>query len=352
MSGALTAIGLRDAGCRVTIAAAVGGRAHYDAQRIAWSLVPTLDSPDFLPTTDALVSQLGVDFVLPLTESLQTMLWDREIAWGGRVFPRPDPGRRALLKDKYCLSAFVGERGVRIPEQLRLDDGDDNPVKSLGLPIVVKGVVGSGGRHTRIARSLGAAKVAAARMRGDGIRCFVQRYVTGPTFLVGGMFSRGRPVRIYAGMKRAQYPARTGPASLIESVRDEQLINEASRVFDALEWTGIASADFVRDAKGRYWFLEINPRPWGSIAAANASGVDLWSPMMAMLRGEESPADLRYAEGVAYPIFPLAFLSPRSWRPLSGIVASLRAERKVWRPVGQALHLAHRLARMAGRWAR
>ena len=26
--------------------------------------------------------------------------------------------------------------------------------------------------------------------------------------------------------------------------------------------------DFVRDAAGRYHFLELNPRPWGSIEAA------------------------------------------------------------------------------------
>lgn len=352
MSGALTAIGLRDAGCRVTIAAAIGGRAHYDARGIAWSLVPRFDSPAFQPTIDALVRQGDVDYVLPLTEPLQALLWGQQLAWSGLVFPRADGEHRALLRDKYCLSEFVGQHGIRVPEQLRLADGVEHAVQALGLPMVVKGVRGSGGRRTWIVRSLGAAKTAAARLRHAGIRFFAQRYVYGSTFLVGGTFRRGRPLRIYAGVKRAQYPPRTGPASLIESVRNEQLIEKASQLFAALDWSGVASADFVRDAKGQFWFLEMNPRPWGSIAAARAAGVDLWTPMVGVLRGEDFPADLRYTEGVGYPILPLAFLSPPSWRSPREIVAALRNESSVWRPFGQALHLTHRLARMAGRWAR
>ena len=352
MSGALTAIGLRDAGCRVTIAAAVGGRSHYDAQGIAWSLAPSLDSTNLLPTIDALVRQHDVDYVLPLTEPLQALLWDRPMAWSNRIFPRPGSAYRALLRDKYCLSEFVGHRGVRIPKQVRLDDGLEQAIESLGLPMVVKGATGSGGRRTWIVRSLGEARKAVARMRREAAASFAQRYVSGPTFLVGGMFSRGRPLRIYAGVKLAQYPRRTGPASLIDSVRDEELLNEAYRVFAALEWTGVASADFVRDADGRYWFLELNPRPWGSIAAARAAGVDLWSPLVTLLRGEDPEADLRYVEGVAYPIFPLALLSLRSWRSPRGILGIWRAEKSEWRPVGQGLHLTHRLIRMAARWAR
>jgi biotin carboxylase len=271
------------------------------------------------------------------------------MAWSDRIFPRPSARYRALLRDKYCLSAFVSQC-AHIPEQRRLDEGVGAAIESLGLPMVVKGVAGSGGRKTRIVRSLGEATAAAARLRREGMPSFAQRYVSGPTFLVGGTFSQGRPLRIYAGVKLAQYPPRTGPASLIESVRDDQLIEQASRVFAALEWSGVASADFVRDAQGRYWFLEMNPRPWGSIAAAKASGVDLWSPLAAMLAGEESSADLRFAEGVAYSIVPLAFLSPGSWFARGGIVSSLRAERNVWLPMGQAFHLTHRLARMASRW--
>src|SRR5690242_5543722 len=224
MSGALAAIGLRDAGCRVTIAAAAGGRAHYDALGIAWSLVPTLDSPDFLRTIDALVRQHNVDYVLPLTEPLQALLWDQQMTWGDRIFPRPSARHRALLRDKYSLSAFVSHCGVQIPEQLPLDEAVGAAIESLGLPMVVKGIAGSGGRKTRIVQSLGEATAAAARMRREGMRSFAQRYVSGLTFLVGGTFSQGRPLRIYAGVKLAQYPARTGPASLIESVRDEQLI--------------------------------------------------------------------------------------------------------------------------------
>jgi hypothetical protein len=355
MSGAYTAIGLRDAGCRITIIAGTGGHGHYDGRNIDWSLAPAINSREYLCAIDGLVRRSTYDYVLPLTEPIQALLWDAAPSWSDRIFPPTAKWQRELLRDKRRLAEFAATRGIAVPEHRALpcDDALDTAIASLGKPLVVKGSTGRGGSTTHIVHSLPAAREAMARVRRTGAACFAQRYVAPPTYLAGGIFVAGCPLRLYAGIKVAQHPRLTGPATMMRSLRDERLLNAATTAMRALEWTGIASIDFVRDAAGRYLLLEVNPRPWGSIAAASAAGVDFFAPLAAVLRGEQPVPELGYRAGVECGVFPLALLAAQSWRSpraLRGALRGFRSDRGIWRPWRQARHLVHRLARVAHNW--
>ncbi|HZI42489.1 MAG TPA: ATP-grasp domain-containing protein [Gemmatimonadaceae bacterium] len=357
MSGAHTAVGLRDAGCDVTIVGATGGRGRYDGRSIRWSLAPRVTSPEFLSCVDQLVRRHTYDYVLPLTEPIQALLWDSAPSWAQRIFPRTDQWQQAVLRDKRCLAALAAAHGIAVPDQLPLSDDAslDRSVESLGLPLVVKGSAGRGGSTTHVVNSLPAARAAARRVRHAGVDVFAQRYVRGPTYLVGGTFRDGCPLRLYAGVKVAQHPRRTGPATIIKSYRDEQLLTAALATIAAIGWTGIASMDFVRDAEGRFLLLEVNPRPWGSIGAAAAAGVDLFLPLIQLLRGETTRQELRFRTHVEHPVFPLVLLSGEAWRSPATLASALRdsrSDRAIWRPWGQGRHLAHRLCRVAHNWRR
>ena len=358
MSGALTAAGLRDAGCRVTIVAGAGGRGAYDGHNIAWSLAPRVGSPRYLDAIDRLVRQGAFDRVLPLTEPIQRLLWGANLSWGERLFPLPTLTQRLLLDDKRQLAEAVATRGVRVPAQRALVHAHDiaAAVVELGLPMVVKGTRGRGGAATRIVGSEAAAVRAVRRLCSAGVPSFAQRYVLGATYLVGGVFCDGRPLRLFAAAKLAQYPAATGPGARLRSVYDQQLLNAARVVMHELAWSGIASLDFVRDAGGTYHFLEVNPRPWGSIAAAEQAGVDLYGPLAGLLAGEIPGVRLEFRDGVDSAVLPLALLSPGAWRKpgaLTAVLGSCRgAQGRIWRPAGQGIHLAHRLLRVARNWPR
>ena len=354
MSGAYTAIGLRDAGCRITIVAGTGGRGHYDGQNIDWSLAPAINSREYLCAVDRLVRRSTYDYVLPLTEPIQALLWGAAPSWSDRIFPPTAEWQRELLRDKRRLAEFVSARGIAVPEHRALtnDDALGSAIAALGVPLVVKGSTGRGGSTTHVVHSPSAAAEAMARVRRAGVACFAQRYVAPPTYLAGGTFVAGCPLRLYAGTKVAQHPRLTGPAITMRSFCDERLLNAAVATMRALEWTGIASLDFVRDADGHYLLLEVNPRPWGSIAAASAAGVDFFAPLAAVLRGERPLPELGFRDGVERAVFPLALLAAESWRPraLGGALRGFRADRGVWRPWRQGRHLMHRLARVAHNW--
>lgn len=355
MSGALTAVGLRDAGCDVTVLAATGGRGSHRGRGIEWALAPRLDNPGFLDAVTAAIARRRITLVYPVTEPLRSVIEDAASRLEAPSWPVADPASAAILRDKRETSAFVAAHAVPVPEQRDVDaSAPDEALAALGMPVVVKGARGRGGSATRIAADAGAARAAVRELAACGVPCFLQRYVEGDTWLAGGLFDGGRPLRWYCGVKRVQQPPRTGPAAVIESVHDDALDEIARRVFAATRVSGLASADFVRDRGGRFHFLELNPRPWGSLAAAREAGVDLFTPLAALMAGESPPGDLRFRAGVRTTVLPLYLLSARCWRnaeALRALVRDLRGvQGKPWHEPLQAVHLLARLARVWRNW--
>ena len=302
-SGTITALGLRDAGCRVTVLGCNGGTGRAQSERLRWYLAPAVRDPLLPAHLDAAVTRLRPDVVYPITEPLQQLVWRSWPTWSDLLFPQITPFRRALLASKRVLSEWVSGPGLNVPAERSVEDAAIEPV-------VVKGVRGRGGSTTTIAATVEAARAAVAGLEARGIEPIVQEYIGGPTFLAGGLFDAGRPVRLYAGEKVAQYPARTGPAARIRSVSDPPLVEAAVRLLSALRWSGLASADFIRRPTGEFVFLELNPRPWGSISAAAVAGVELFGPLRELMAHGHPAPDLKFEQGADFAVMPLALLAP------------------------------------------
>ncbi|MEO7713056.1 MAG: ATP-grasp domain-containing protein [Gemmatimonadaceae bacterium] len=356
MSGVFTARGLRRAGCAVDVIAATGGSGRRVGGGDSWRLAPRVDDPRLMDVLDAVIRRARYDIIYPITEPLQRLVWDEAPAWQTAVYPLVEQRHRAARRDKRRMSELVAGHGVAIPQQLSAtgDTGMRHAVHELGLPIVIKGISGRGGNATRICTSLDAALAAARQLTADGRSPFAQAYVDGVTFLAGGLFDRGRTLRFYSGAKTVQFPSRVGPAAEITSVNDPELAAVASRVFAAAEVTGLASIDLVRDRTGRYHFLELNPRPWGSIEAAVGAGVDLFDALARLWRSERVSPRLEFREGVLSPIFPLYVLATQSWQSGRAAHALLPDCRRAFSLARDdpmlAGHVLHRLMRVGLNW--
>lgn len=359
MSGALAALGLRDAGCDVSVVAATGGRGGHQGRGIRWRIGSRVGTDALLGLLDRLDAADRFDVVVPATEPLQAQLRGVDRPWAARVHRAAPEHAWPLLDSKRLLAEHAAARDIAVPRHAALD-GTENSARgaagALGLPLVVKGERGRGGVATYIADDVAGAATAARAVAATGVPCFAQEFVPGATHLVGGVFHRGEPVRLYAAEKLELLPARTGPSIVLRSTHHRRLIDAALATFAMLEVHGLASADLIVRPDGEPVLLEVNPRPWGSIAAAADAGVDLWSPLAAVLSGKRPPTSLDFAEGVVTRVFPLYLASPAHWRGLRALGeawADLRgAQGAPWRDMGQATHLLHRLARVALEWPR
>jgi len=334
---------LEASGHAVTVVTANGGHAAYTQGAVHWRGCPAADHPELVPALDRLVRDRGFDHVLPMTEAVMARLWQARPAWSPRIYPATDAFQRALLGDKRSMVEHMAAHGMPVPRRAALADA-----AALGYPLVVKGATGAGGARVRIVEAAGQLAAVLREVDALGGAWSVQELIRGPTYLFGGLFDGGRPLRIYAGEKLAQHPPRTGPAVRLRSDDDPALLALGLRVMRALRWTGFASADFVRAPDGRYVFLEVNPRLWGSIAAARAAGVDLFAPFAALLAGRAPAPDLAFVANQDCHIFPRYLLSPSYWRPAGALRAIrdlLGAPGRDWRDVAAVRHAVNRLRR-------
>jgi hypothetical protein len=352
----LTALGLRDAGLDIVLLGAVGSRRSYCAPSFTALTGPVPSDERFLPSVRATTSDRGCDCIMPATEPTMLALHQASATLPAPLFPQLAFSAAQLIADKARMSELVKGNGVSVPRQVRITGVADvrAALARVGLPAVVKATFGRGGDGTRIVHDAAAAERTALQLLDDGRECMVQEYVHGQTWLVGGLFDRGRALRLYAGEKIEQQPSLTGPAARIRSVGESALTSAATRVFAALRWTGLASADFVRAADGGFHFLEVNPRPWGSIAAAADAQVDLFTPLADLMCGGTPAPDLAYTRDVETRILPLYLLNPRSWldiRTAVHIITDLRSRQgAMFRSPGLALHVLHRLLRVRANW--
>ncbi len=338
---------LDHAGFVVTVLTANGTAATHRRRGVQWTSGPTIASAEFLPHLAGVMRTTGFDRVLATTEAAMTRLWDTDGPWTAGLHPIADAEQRRLLRNKHALLDHMAACGVGVPRHRRIDHALDldEPVRAFGWPLVVKGAVGSGGRMVRIVDTEAGLHDAVARARTLGGDWIVQEHVAGSTYLFGGLFRDGEPLRIYAGEKLEQYPPRTGGAIRIRSSGDPALVEVGLRVMRELRWTGFASADLVR-RDGAYLLLEVNPRLWGSFAAARSAGVELFAPFAELLAAAVPRADLAFAADDECWIFP-RYLNAPAHRDLAGARRALRDLRgpqgRAWRNPAFVRHILHRL---------
>lgn len=253
-------------------------------------LPPDVDDETLMLRIEQALHETGSDKVLPIAEHILFKIWRKQPAWIDKLIPAIAEEERQRYLSKHHMTAFLTARGVAAPKTVNLADGKPDEVESiiseLGLPVVVKAHAGAAGNGVHIAHSSAdAAHLVHESHVAEGRWPALQTFVSGPTYLVGGAFLNGRAVRLVAAEKTEVDPAVTGPSIRLLTTQEPQLLEAARQVFRSLHFTGIASADFMRAANGEFLFLEVNPRPWGSIGVARHAGVDLIPAWVRILNG-------------------------------------------------------------------
>jgi predicted ATP-grasp superfamily ATP-dependent carboligase len=84
-----------------------------------------------------------------------------------------------------------------------------------------------------------------------------------------------------------EYPPTGGASCCAQSFYDPKLMDYGVRLLDRLNWHGVAMVEFRYDTRDHdYKILEVNPKFWGSLDLALASGVDFPYYVCQMANGE------------------------------------------------------------------
>ena len=127
----------------------------------------------------------------------------------------------------------------------------------------------------------------------------LQEYITGIGYGVSMLYNNGQ-LRASFTHKRLEDKISTGGTSTLRiSTRNPELENYAKTMLDYLNWHGVAMVEFKWDeVRKKGYFIEINPRFWGSLALPYYAGMDFpWHYYRILRDGDINPI-FEYKEGV------------------------------------------------------
>ncbi len=116
----------------------------------------------------------------------------------------------------------------------------------------------------------------------------IQQFLSGEREAVSFLYANGEVYARFAHWAKRMEPPLGGVAVFRKSIAVPQDIgDQAERLVRAINLEGCCHVEFRRDAAGKPYLMEINPRLWGSVELAIRAGVNFPSPDVPM--GQRGP---------------------------------------------------------------
>jgi len=176
-------------------------------------------------------------------------------------------------RQKYRLSEFGEKYNIPVPESHPVNNLGElaNMGKKLGYPLVVKGKFYEAG----IARSYQEAEDWFLKISYKwGLPIIVQKYIKGEEFNVAGL-GDGKGETIAAVAMRKQYITDKGKAWGGITVSDPRMMDLTRHFVSQTHWRGPFELELMKDARGDFHLMEINPRMPAWIYLAVAAGQNI-----------------------------------------------------------------------------
>ena len=197
----------------------------------------------------------------------------KRLAEEGITFIGPSSEVITLLGDKIEARAAMEAAGLPVAKGSSEPISDEKVASSLadeiGYPVIIKAAAGGGGIGMQIVEEesqfASALKLCMSRAKsafGDE-RVFVEKYITGAQHVEFQVLADGKKAihfgeRFCSIQRRHQKLVEEGPW-LTDEKRHE--IGElVCRGAESVGYKGLATFEFLRDANGDFYFLEVNPR--------------------------------------------------------------------------------------------
>lgn len=212
------------------------------------------------------------------------------------VLPSSDVVLRALdlpgarLVDKDALHRLAASADVPTPPTQTFDDGDAlrAAAASLPYPVVVKPAIGKPAM-----RADGPVQIEAfLRHVRDG-RIVVQPLLSGGVIGVAGVAREGRTIGVVHQVALRAWPSASGSTSAAVTIDPDPAL-EASVARLVADHDGIFQAQFLDGL-----LIDLNLRPYGSIALATRAGANLPAIWVGLSEGRD-PGTVRARAGVYY----------------------------------------------------
>jgi propionyl-CoA carboxylase alpha chain len=232
----------------------------------------------------------------------------RAVMDAGLTWVGPSHEAIAAMGDKIQAKLLVAKAGVPTLTGHDIDglsaDGLARAAAAVGMPVLIKAAGGGGGRGMRIVRETRLLPEAAASARREAgaafgnDHVFLERYLESPRHVEVQILGdrHGRLIHLYERecsiQRRHQKIVEEAPSPAVDDALRAQLTAAALAAGRAIGYESAGTVEFLLDADGRFYFLEVNTRIQVEHPATEAvTGVDLVREQILVAEGH--PLGLR-----------------------------------------------------------
>jgi propionyl-CoA carboxylase alpha chain len=277
----------------------------------------------------------------------------RACAAAGLTFVGPSPEAIEAMGSKIAAKELMAAAGVPTLPGAVFDDGADpdpgelrKAAEDIGFPVLVKAAYGGGGRGMRIVAStdeiagaVSSARREAASAFGNGT-VFLERFVESPRHIEVQILGdqAGTVVHLFERecsiQRRYQKIIEEAPSPAVGHALRAELCRAAVAAGQAIGYVGAGTVEFVLDASGRFYFLEVNTRLQVEHPVTELiTGLDLVRLQLEIAAGQPLPSQITRAEfseagftGHAIEARLYAEDVPAGYLPASGDVHTLEID--------------------------
>jgi carbamoyl-phosphate synthase large subunit len=247
------------------------------------ALTPRVDDPGYADALRALVAEHGVKLVVPLTDLDHRQLATADLGEAIALVSSVETTDRC--SDKYAAHQFFTAEGIGSPPTwLPGDAPSDMP-----FPALVKARKGFGSRG--IYRAANREQLDFF-LRYTTVDSMIQVACEGEEFSVD-VFS-DLDGRCVAAVPRTMIESKGGESIKGMSIKDQDLIDFARRVAEAMKIVGPANIQCFREPAGELQVTDVNPRFGGGFPLPTAAGSRY--PEMALALAEGRPLEPRFGD--------------------------------------------------------
>jgi len=230
----------------------------------------------------------------------------RKLEAAGLIFLGPPASAIDAMGSKSAAKALMEEAGVPLVPGYHGEAQDlqtfREAAEQIGYPVLLKATAGGGGKGMKIvereadlADALASAQREAQSAFGDG-RMLVEKYVLQPRHVEIQVFADQHGNCLYlferdcSIQRRHQKVVEEAPAPGLSPELRRAMGEAAVRAAQAIGYVGAGTVEFLLDARGEFFFMEMNTRLQVEHPVTEAiTGLDLVAWQIRVARGEPLP---------------------------------------------------------------
>jgi predicted ATP-grasp superfamily ATP-dependent carboligase len=268
------------------------GMCQSSLLKVAFERYPShyIDEEAFVQRIADICSEHSISLILPSHNETEILARHKHRFPGSLSALLPDASHCALFNNKRMSYDFARSLDVPVPCRVEYSDPATiaNAIGDAGVTrTVIKLLTGNSAKGVYYAETPKAAQEISLRLI-EQYDLEPHRYPQIEERVVGDGWGRsvlywhGGLVQGFTHRRLREKLSTGGTSTLRESAVHRELEEAAKRIFDRVGWHGLAMAEFkVCPRSGRFWFIEVNPRMWGSIPLAISAGAEF--PYLAWL---------------------------------------------------------------------